>query len=116
MDRKEVLEKELKRILSVLTEGVPPQKVILFGSLAEDRIRKWSDIDLVVIQETDAPFLERIRRLLLRIRPRVGIDLLVYTPEEFEKLCEASPFFREEVLKKGRVIYERSSELAQVRR
>ncbi|RKY60695.1 MAG: nucleotidyltransferase domain-containing protein [Candidatus Latescibacterota bacterium] len=112
MDRKRTLERELQRILKILMEEESPQKVILFGSLAEGKVEEWSDIDLVVIQETEAPFLERIKRLLLRIRPRVGIDLLVYTPEEFEGLCKTRPFFLEEVLKKGKVLYERGSELA----
>lgn len=116
MDRKKILEEELQRIVKVLTEEMSPHRVILFGSLAEGKVEEWSDIDLVVIQETDIPFLERIRRLLLCIRPRVGIDLLVYTPEEFEGLCKTRPFFREEILKKGRVLYERGSELAKVRR
>jgi predicted nucleotidyltransferase len=29
-----------------------PEKVILFGSFAEDDIHEWSDIDMVIIKET----------------------------------------------------------------
>ena len=36
---------------------------------------------------------------------RVGPDILVYTPEEFESKKD-SPFFREEVFEKGKVIYD----------
>ena len=46
-----------------------------------------------------------MRRLL---RPRIGLDLLVYTPDEFEQLCRERPFFRDEVLGKGKVLYEQS--------
>lgn len=32
--RKEILEKELKRIVDVIIKGYSPEKIILFGSLA----------------------------------------------------------------------------------
>ena len=37
----------------------------------------------------------------------MGIDILVYNPQEFEALCRTRRFFREEILGKGRLIYER---------
>jgi hypothetical protein len=32
----------------------------------------------------------------------------VYTPEEFDQLQANSPFFREEIIAKGKIIYEQS--------
>jgi len=40
--------------------------------------------------------------------PRVATGLLVYTPDELERLIEESSFVREAVLK-GRVVYEKDS-------
>ena len=40
-------------------------------------------------------------------RPRVGVDVLVYTPREFEQLSQERAFLREEIVAKGKVIYER---------
>jgi len=48
--------------------------------------------------------LERSKELFLLLKPKVGMDILVYTPEEFRQLSERR-FFKEEIIGKG-VIYE----------
>jgi len=106
--RRAALEAELGRFLEFLRTHYAPQRVILFGSLAEGRLQPDSDRDLVVVMPSSRPFLERIGEMLERFRPRVGMDLLVYTPEEFEEI-QNRPFFREEVLAKGVVLYESPS-------
>ena len=106
--RKLFLQRELERCLALLIQDRPPYKVILFGSLAEDRVDAWSDLDLVIVDDTDLPFLERTKAVLQRVRPRVGMDVLVYTPAEFATLCQTRRFFREEILKKGKIVYEQS--------
>jgi len=65
-------------------------------------------VDLVIIQQTDLPFVKRIRQALLLLQPKAGVDLLVYTPEEFKQLIQERRFIREEILEKGEVIYERA--------
>ncbi len=101
------LQGELDRYLELLTRDDPPERIILFGSLATGRLSEWSDLDLIVIRETSQPFLERIKTILSLLKPQVGVDLLVYTPQEFEQLCRERCFFRDEVLAKGKVVYER---------
>jgi predicted nucleotidyltransferase len=105
--RKALLQRELDRILSVLIREYQPGKVILFGSLACGGVSIWSDLDLIVIKQTATRFLDRIDEVLDLIDPKVGVDLLVYTPQEFERLCRERPFFRDEVLQRGKVLYER---------
>jgi predicted nucleotidyltransferase len=104
---RDTLQDELDRYLDLLIERVAPEKVILFGSLAHEEVRAWSDIDLVVVTDTTARFLDRSKEMLQLLQPRVGLDVLVYTPEEFQRLCRERPFFREEILEKGKVLYER---------
>lgn len=105
--RKELLETELGRILDIL-KTLDIEKVILFGSLVSNNISSTSDIDLVIIQKTEKRFLERLEDIYTVIKPRVAVDILVYTPEEFEKLQEESSFVRR-ILKEGRVLYEKKS-------
>ena len=101
------LQGELKRWIEVLKNEYNPEKVILFGSFVNGKVRRWSDIDLVIIKETKKPFLDRIKEVILLLRPKVGMDVLVYTPKEFESLCETRAFFKNEICLKGRMIYER---------
>ncbi|KKC29041.1 putative nucleotidyltransferase [Caldanaerobacter subterraneus subsp. tengcongensis MB4] len=53
------LEDELKRIVNIIIEKCNPEKIILFGSMASGTAKEWSDIDLVVIMETDLRFVDR---------------------------------------------------------
>ncbi len=59
-----------------------------FGSFASDTMHKFSDVDLILIQETAQPFLERAAQFrdLHEIGPR--LDLFIYTPEEFATLIK----------------------------
>jgi len=41
------------------------------------------------------------------LKPRVGIDILVYTPDEFAQMSQERLFVRQEIAAKGRVLYER---------
>lgn len=103
--RKLVLEKELARIVSVLIKEYEPLKIVLFGSLASGNIHEYSDIDLIVIKNSQKGFYERLKEVGLLVMSRRGADILVYTPDEFE-LAKDSLFFQEEILKKGKVLYE----------
>jgi predicted nucleotidyltransferase len=108
--RKLVLENELARIVSVLVNKYEPLKIVLFGSLVTGDIHEYSDIDLVVIKNSQKGFYERLKEVGLLVMPELGTDILVYTFEEFE-IVQDRLFFQEEVLKKGKVLYERPKQL-----
>lgn len=107
--RRELLEQELQRYVQLLRENADPEKVIVFGSVATGDVHEWSDIDLVIVRKTTLPFLERMRELRTLLQPTVAVELLCYTPGEFGKLCAERRFFQEEILGKGKVLYERTN-------
>lgn len=94
------LQSELDRCIALLKERYKPQKIFLFGSLAQGKVGQWSDIDLVIVKDTDKPFLDRIKEVLLLLHPLVGMDILIYTPQEFEQVSRRG-FFKQEILSKG---------------
>lgn len=104
--RRDLLEAELNRCLAMLVEHYEPQKVLLFGSMVDDRTGEWSDLDLVIVKETDKRFLDRTKEVMQLLRPRVGVDILVYTPDEFERLSRERTFIRDEIAGKGKMLYE----------
>lgn len=112
--RRELLQAELQRFVEVASEEFGADKVILFGSLARaledggEDVGEWSDLDLVVVAETEQPFHARIKDLLDRVHPRVGADVFVYTPAEWERMRSGRSFIKKEVVEKGRVVYERA--------
>ena len=66
----------------------------VFGSRARGTASVDSDIDVIVVAPTERPFVERFRDYLPAIaNAEVGVDLLVYTPEEFAQMqAEERPF------------------------
>src|SRR4030042_2984056 len=73
--RKRLLEEELRRIIEVLKRDYDPDKIILFGSLAEGDIHEWSDIDLFIVKKTTKRPIDRILEVSRLIKPKIGIDL-----------------------------------------
>jgi len=102
------LKAELDRWVRLLKNEYDPEKIILFGSVANNMIGEWSDIDLIIIKNTEKPFLERIKEVLIFLQPKVGTDILVYTPEEYKNLSKNRSFFKQEINSKGKTIYERA--------
>lgn len=113
-DRLELLEAELEKFVKVASEEFGAERIIVFGSLVRameegaEALGEWSDLDLVVVAETKQPFYRRTRDLLLRVRPRVGADIFVYTPSEWKQMKSDRPFVKNEMLEKGRVVYART--------
>ncbi len=102
---KRCFREELDRILAGLCR-YRPQKVILFGSFARGDYHALSDVDLLIIKETDRSFVERIGDVLALCDYSIPLEPLVYTPEEFEQMRREDNPFIEQVLREGRVIYE----------
>ena len=84
---------ELSRIVEVIKEEYDPERIIVFGSMAGNNIHEWSDIDLLVVKRTSKRPLERVLELGRLVKPKVGIDLFIYTPEENELLLRKVFFF-----------------------
>lgn len=66
----------------------------LIGSRARGTADEHSDIDVLVVAESDRPEVERFKDYLPAIAAcSVGVDMWVYTPDEFERLrAEERPF------------------------
>ncbi len=102
------LQTELERIKNILSAQPNVLRVVVFGSFARGESGERSDLDIVVIQETDKRFLERVDELYQLILPRLDVDLLVYTPEEWRSLRNNRTFAKR-IQKEGRTIYEQST-------
>ena len=85
----------LARIASEPLRAAGVKRAVAFGSYARGVADAWSDLDLVVVMETDLPKLERGRLLgdLYDALP-VALDVLVLTPAEFEQgICAGLDVF-----------------------
>ncbi len=97
------------KVVKLISERMDPDLIIIFGSVASRTARQDSDIDMIVVMETDAPYYWRnvpIHRLLRDSGIRVDRDIIVLTPAEFKERLEDRTSFVHDVCSKGYVAYE----------
>jgi predicted nucleotidyltransferase len=103
-----VTENLLQEITQRIVESFSPEKVILFGSQASGAPRADSDIDLLVIMNSQLNTIQRAVEVKRACRPRfVSMDVLVKTPEELATRLQQGNLFLRQILEQGRVLYER---------
>ncbi|MCY3555684.1 MAG: nucleotidyltransferase domain-containing protein [Gemmatimonadetes bacterium] len=94
-----------------------PYRIVLFGSHAMDREHLESDVDLLVILDSEIisqTYEERIdkkisaRHCIEEINKEIPIDLLVYTRAEYEYLLHQGVSFLNEIEKSGKTVYEKT--------
>ena len=108
MDRKNILEIELNSFTQKVKQEYHPEKIILFGSFASGKINESSDLDVVVVAESKDNFWDRLMKISKLCSHKIGMDVLFYTPEEFDKLIKTRTFFKKEILEKGEIIYDKA--------
>jgi predicted nucleotidyltransferase len=107
MSRKVEPDRELSRIKELLIKEYNPKKIIVFGSYTSNNIADNSDLDLVIIMNAKEKFTSRIKKVMKLINPNLSTDVIVYNEEEVQEMTESNhKFFNNEVIKKGKVVYE----------
>ncbi len=102
-DYEKKLEESLRYIVNVLSAKPEVKLVRLFGSYAKGQRDLLTDLDILVVMETELGFPERLKMLYELLAVPVDLDLLCYTPEEVEDLKE-SPFLKR-ILEEGVVLH-----------
>jgi len=73
MERKKKIEEEIKRITESFS-FMNIKKALLFGSVARNNIRINSDIDLLIIMETELSFLDRLITVYKQLNPQIPLE------------------------------------------
>ncbi|NKB23479.1 MAG: nucleotidyltransferase domain-containing protein [Kiritimatiellae bacterium] len=107
MTREEQIAIEIKDVVDTLASEYEAERVILFGSRANGQTCEESDVDLVVIKETALGLYDRLKEVARLCRWTHAFEILVYTSEEFAQMSQKNSFIREEIIEKGKVLYER---------
>lgn len=96
------VEEILQQIRNKIFEKV--DHIYLFGSVARGDFSTQSDIDLILIKETNIDFVCRSLEFveILNIFPR--IDIFVYTKEEFAKIQLDRPKMWGNILKEMKIL------------
>jgi predicted nucleotidyltransferase len=98
----------LNEMVRRLVEAVDPDRIILFGSRARGDARPDSDVDILIIKETNEPIYRRAAPAY-RALSGMGVpkDIIWRTPLEVEDWSEVPTYITTRALKEGRVLYEK---------
>lgn len=89
-----------KKITSILKK----KKVLeayLFGSCADKSNDEYSDLDICIITESKRTFFERFKDFPELYELGYPIDLLIYLPEEKERMLKNGNAFLENIIEHG---------------
>ncbi len=98
----ELLDEVVRRVLLVGS----PLKIVVFGSRARGDSRPDSDLDLLIIEDSDLPRYARSPRYyhaLAGVFP--AKDIVVYTPDEVKEWSDVPNAFVTAALREGRVLH-----------
>jgi uncharacterized protein len=97
---------EIRSVTRQIVHQFHPQKVMLFGSYAYGQPTADSDVDLLVVMDTDEPLLHVAAKIAATIEHPFPLDIVVRTPAEFAASVQRQGVFATEVVTKGITLYE----------
>ena len=101
----------IEQAVDLLKAHYQPERIVLFGSWAYGEPSSESDVDVLIVKQTDQPFHRRWAEVYQLVQPVVtGIDFspFVMTPEEVAERQRTHDPFLEEILIRGETLYAAS--------
>jgi len=108
MKRDARIEQTLNEIVRRLVADYQPEKIILFGSYAYGEPDEDSDLDMLIIKETQGHLRDRrnvVRRTISGAHAHIPLDVLVLTPDEVAQRVRIGDQFVIEILENGEVLH-----------
>jgi predicted nucleotidyltransferase len=101
-------EKEIEKLIDRIVTCIQPRQVIIFGSYAKGTATTRSDLDMLVIKETELP-MKRRGDIFRHITANslIPLDIHIYTPEEVEVYGREQFSFINSILKTGKTVFEK---------
>lgn len=96
----------IQQIVRQIVNRFRPQQVILFGSYAYGTPTADSDVDLLVVMQTEENPLHTAARISASVAHPFPLDILVIRPADLVVALQEKNIFETEVVNKGVILYE----------
>ena len=101
--------KAIRAVAKRIAETFEPEEIILFGSYAYGKPRPESDVDLLVVMNTQLRYRQQRLEISRALSPRpFPLDIVVQTPAQLQRRVAMGDRFLSDVASKGRVLYART--------
>jgi len=98
--------KEAERVIEMAEQKIDSVLMIVFGSVVNGTADKDSDLDLMIVKESDENrFIVGVEARFALDDSKIPIDIIVYTPEEFKRGLLNKYSLVHEAVTTGRVIH-----------
>ncbi len=103
-------EESIRQVVASVVQHINPLQLILFGSQARGEASRYSDYDLLIIAPSSQPRWKRTVEIY-RLLAGSGLpkDIIWWTPGEIAEWKDVKGHFVNNVLREGKVMYERPS-------
>ena len=98
--------KDIRAFARRIAKEFKPKRIILFGSYAYGNPTADSDVDLLVVFPGRGSKADKSLDIRTRLDPRFPLDLLTRSAGEVAKRIAWNDWFLQEVMEKGKVLYE----------
>ncbi|MBM3254211.1 MAG: nucleotidyltransferase domain-containing protein [Candidatus Omnitrophica bacterium] len=101
---KDNLQTQLIELAEKIKRRFNPHKIILFGSYAYGKPTEGSDVDFLIIMDTDIPLRKQASLIRRELTGLIPIDIIVRTPEQVEERIKLGDFFIKQIVQKGVIL------------
>jgi predicted nucleotidyltransferase len=99
----------IQAVVDLIAKQFDPNQIILFGSHAYGSAQPWSDVDLLVIMESDKHPVEISQEILKALPPFLfSVEIIVRSSETIKQRIELGDPFIREITERGKVLYARA--------
>jgi len=105
-ERQQIPKVVIRQMVQSIADRLAPQRIILFGSYAAGSERPESDVDLLIIIETDRRESDVAMEIRRWLQPQFALDLVAITPDRLKQRIAWGDSFLRGILQQGVVLYE----------
>jgi uncharacterized protein len=97
---------DIQQLVNDIAREFHPEKIILFGSHARGDAGPDSDVDLMVIIDSNEHPSRTAAEITHRVHPgRYALDLIVRSPQMVCARLQMNDWFLHDVMREGRILY-----------